>query len=240
MRNIQSRQAFCGLFLVLFLAGCSGSNEILDGSHGRPVTDEVTSALELVILPAIEMLAAFSPVNQPAPPRSMTREPGVQDCAHFDPLCRSGGYEVCRAGREGLVVFRFERCARSAGLLDGSWELTQDGLQAAAEFDLSLDDLALSGRIAYVLDDMCWQTNFDSFSATRQAYSATLEGSVGYCFATGAGSGQLRISVVGPSGPFDMLLELDAGGGSAVVLRDEVNTVCRFELGDGVANCETD
>ena len=240
MRNIQARRAFCGLLLGLFLAGCSGSNEILDGSHGRPVTDEVTSALELVILPAIEMLAAFSPVNQPAPPRSMTRNPGVPDCAHFDPLCRSGRYEVCRATWEGPVVFRFERCARSAGLLDGNWALTQDGLRAAAEFDLSLDDLALSGRIAYVLDDMCWQKDFASFTATRQAYSATLNGSVGYCFSTGAGSGQLRISVAGPSGPFDLLLELDAGGGSAVVLHDEVDTVCRFELGDGVVTCETD
>lgn len=240
MKSIQENQAFRVLFLVLLLAGCSGSNEFLEGSHDRPVTDEVTEALQQVILPVLGTLTAFSPVNQPAPPRTSSLDPGEVACAHFDPLCLSGRYEVCSAAGESPVVFRFERCARSWGVLDGSWELTENGLQAGAKFDLALDDLAFSGRIAYLLDDMCWSKEFDSFSVTRGEYSAIIDGSADYCFAGGAGHGQLRIAVAGPSGPFDMLLEFDAGEGNAVVRRDELHTVCRFDLGHGVATCEKD
>lgn len=233
MSNIREKHPFCVLFLVLFLAGCSGSNEIFDGSRDGPVTDEVTGALRLVVLPAVERLVAFSPVNQPAPPRAHA-------CARFDPLCRSGHYEVCRGATEGAVVFRYERCERSTGVLDGSWELSQNGLLADARFDLMLDDLTLSGHIGYTLDDMCWRKEFDSFTATRGVYTATFDGSVGYCFATGAGSGNLRVSIGGPSQPFEMLLELDPTGADVVVVRGDVTTVCRFESAGGRAECETD
>ena len=102
----------------------------------------------------------------------------------------------------------------------GSWELSQEGLLATADFDLSLDDLLLSGRINYVLDDMCWSKSFDSIAAVRQPYATVLEGSVEYCFGSGAASGRLQASVEGPAGSFDLLLAFDAGGGTALVVRD--------------------
>ena len=242
MRNIQEKQPFIGLALVLVLslAGCSGSSAILDGSHGRPVTDEVTEALQQVVLPTVNRLAAFSPVNQPAPPRLAAHDSRGSVCARFDPLCRSGRYEVCHAESPGAVVFRYTNCERSSGSLDGAWELAQDGLVADALFDLTLDDLHLSGRIGYVLDDMCWRKEFKSFTAARGDYRATFDGSVEYCFTTGAGTGTLRLSIAGPSEPFGMSLELDAGHGDAVVVRGAVTTVCRFDSVHGHAECEGD
>jgi hypothetical protein len=240
LSSFRGKRRFCGLFLFLFLIGCSGTSEILEGSNDGPDTDDVTGALQRVVLPAVEQLAAFSPVNQPAPPRVAAPDSLDSVCVRFDPLCRSGRYEVCPADSLGAVVFRYESCARSVGLLDGSWELRPDGLSAEAWFDLDLDDLALSGRIDYVLDDMCWRKEFVSFNATRRGYSANLGGSIDYCFASGVGSGQLQVSVTGPAESFEMLLEFDAGCGKAVVVRDGVTTVCRFDTADGSAECGVD
>jgi hypothetical protein len=240
VKSLPRRLPFCGILLGLLLAGCSGSNEVLDGSHGRSVTAEVRGVLQQVVLPTVEKLAAFSPVTQPTVPRSGSREPGVPDCSRLDSLCRHGGFEVCNAAPGGPVAFRYDRCARPVGLVDGAWELAQDGVLATAEFDLSLDDLTLSGRIDYVVDDICWRKEFDSFAARGLDYAAIVDGTVDYCLASGARNGRLEISVTGPSDRFDLRLDFEAADGTALVIHDAGTAVCRFDPRDGAAECETD
>jgi len=222
---------------VLLLAGCSGSSEMIDAPAGRPTDEEVGGVLRQVVLPAVDRLAAFSPVNQPAPPRAGSGRSDDGECARFDLFCSGGGFEVCQSVSAGPVTFRYESCARPVGLVDGVWVLDQSGLDATAEFDLSIDALMLSGRIDYTLDDMCWRKRFDSFTAVGPDYGATIDGTVDYCFAAGSENGRLEISVNGPRGSFDLSLDFDSGSGTVLAVRDALTTTCTVDLRAAGLDC---
>jgi len=240
VKHIEGKRWILGLCLALFVAGCSGSNEIIDGREGPPGADAVTGVLQQVILPAIDKLAAFSPVNQPAPRQGDSDSSSARECDRFDPFCFSGGFEVCLESPGGPVTFRYERCARPVGLVDGAWVLARDGLSATADLELSIDALTLTGRISYALDDMCWESTFDSFAAAGPHDTTTLDGTVGYCFATGRKTGRLEIAVAGSRGSFDLSLKFEGGTGTIVVVHATTTTVCSLDMPAGTANCRTD
>ena len=83
--SIETRRLIPGLCLGLFLAGCSGSSEMIDGAEGPPGPDAVGDVVQRVVLPAIDKLAAVSPVNQPAPPH--------RSAAGSAPLAGTSGHD---------------------------------------------------------------------------------------------------------------------------------------------------
>jgi hypothetical protein len=226
--------------LVLSSAGCSGSSDVIEGPGGPLTAEELTTALRQTVLPAVASLGSFSPVNQPAAAPVHDGRSEVGDCHPFDLFCFSGGFEVCQAGDEGPVTFRYRMCDRPVGRLDGTWSLERTGLEASAEFDLAVNVLVLSGRIAYVLDDMCWKKKFLAFTAAGPDYGATMDGVVDYCFATGIRSGRLEIAVDGPRGPFDLTLEFDEESGSILALREAATTACSLSMREGTLECHDD
>lgn len=239
-KNIEVRRLFPVLCLCLFLAACRGSSEMIDGSDGPSGPDTVARVVQRVVLPAIDKLASVSPVNQPAPPRMSAAESGPARCGRFDPFCFSGGFELCAEPAGGPVTFRYEHCDRPVGEVDGFWVLDQNGLSATADLELSIDDLALSGRIGYVLDDVCWESRFDSFAATGHGIATTLDGVAGYCLSTGSRHGKLDIAVAGVQGSFELTLEFDGGAGTLVAVHDAATTLCSVDMRAGTATCRTD
>lgn len=218
--------------LLSTLVGCSGSGDVIDGGATTPSSEDLTRVMQSLVLPAVEGMGAFTPVNMPG------AEAAGVECSPFDELCLSGSFEICNGDPAGGLRFLYEACDRPVGIVDGSWQLNLDGFTSAtAEFDLSVDEVELSGGVGYALSGLCWEKTFVDFSATGTEGSVMIDGAVDYCLGSGMRGGRIDVSAVGRSGSFDMSLDFDGGMGTIVVVGESGTLTCSVDIELGHVEC---